>query len=176
LVAALRESKAVGTFFDVGRTALAGPELVEAQRSVGQVVNHSYSHARLSQVSQARRLQEVQTAAKVLGYSNALFLPPFGESDQEVVADVRRTGLTPVYWTVDAQDRRLSPEAIVERALRVRPGGIVRMHDGVETPSRRSPPSSPPSRSGGCARDSSRPPARGRDARRRAVPREAVKP
>ena len=41
------DADAVATFFDVGERAAARPDLVELQRSVGQVANHSYSHARL---------------------------------------------------------------------------------------------------------------------------------
>ena len=47
LVRALKQAGAVATFFDVGERAAARPELVELQRTVGQVANHSYTHAHL---------------------------------------------------------------------------------------------------------------------------------
>jgi peptidoglycan/xylan/chitin deacetylase (PgdA/CDA1 family) len=104
---------------------------VELQRGVGQVANHTYSHVNLTTVSQARRIQELQATARVLDYPNALFRPPFGETDPAVDADVHRSGLVPVDWTVDTGDRRLAAQSIVERALIVEPGGIIRLHEDV---------------------------------------------
>src|SRR5215213_3983094 len=50
LVTALKEAGAVATFFDVGERAAAHPDLVELQRTAGQVANHSYTHAHLPDV------------------------------------------------------------------------------------------------------------------------------
>ena len=47
-------------------------------------------------------------------------------------ADIRRSGLIPVYWTLDAHADAGVPAAIMRRALGVRPGGIVLLHEGVE--------------------------------------------
>jgi peptidoglycan/xylan/chitin deacetylase (PgdA/CDA1 family) len=130
LVVRLRRAKAVATFFDIGERAAAHPDLVELQRSVGQVANHSYSHAHMPELSHARRLQELQTTARVLDYPNALFRPPYGETSPVTDADIRRTGLIAVYWTLDVRDARASAAAIAKRALRVEPGGIILLHDG----------------------------------------------
>lgn len=131
LVATLRKAKAVATFFDVGERAATRQDLVELQRSVGQVANHSYSHPRMPGVSQARRLQELTTAATVLDHPNAFFRPPFGATSPAVDTDIARSGLTAVYWTVDTQDAGSSADQVTERALTVKPGGIVLLHDGV---------------------------------------------
>lgn len=130
LVAALTESRGVATFFDVGQRAAARPDLVERQRSVGHVANQAYSAAPMTDLSQARRYQELQAAAKALDYPNVFFRPPHGTTDAAVEADVRRSGLTPVYWTVDAAHPALSKSEIVDLALRVHPGGIIRLADG----------------------------------------------
>ena len=132
VVAALKKANAVATFFDVGADAAAHQSLVELQRSVGQVANHSYSHPHLSKLSEALRVQELQAAAKVLDYPNVFFRPPYGEPDAQTDVAVRRTGLTSVYWTVDTQDANASTQAIVRRALAAEPGGIILLHDGVE--------------------------------------------
>jgi peptidoglycan/xylan/chitin deacetylase (PgdA/CDA1 family) len=132
IVAALGKAKAVATFFDVGKDAVAHQDLVELQRSVGQVANHSYTHAHLSQVSEARRLQELTATARALDFPNVFFRPPYGEADPQTDAAVRRTGLTSVYWTVSAGDVRAPADVIVKRALAVKPGGIILVHDGVE--------------------------------------------
>lgn len=131
LVARLREVHAVATFFDVGRRAAARPDLVELQRSVGQVASHSYTHPHLPGVSQGRRLQEMQATAQILDYPNPLFRPPYGETSPATDADIRRTGLIAVYWTLDPRDAQSSAAEVTRRALRVEPGGIVLLHDGV---------------------------------------------
>jgi peptidoglycan/xylan/chitin deacetylase (PgdA/CDA1 family) len=132
IVAALDRAKAVATFFDVGKDAVAHQDLVELQRSVGQVANHSYTHAHLAQVSEARRLQELTATARALDFPNVFFRPPYGEADPQTDAAVRRTGLTSVYWTVSAGHVRAPADVIVKRALAVKPGGIILAHDGVE--------------------------------------------
>ena len=132
IVRALRNARAVATFFDTGADAAARQSLVELQRSVGQVANHGYSHSHLSQVSDARRLQELQAGAKVLDYPNVFVRAPFDEAGAEIDSAVRRTGLTPVYWTVDTHDADAPTRAIIERALAVEPGGIILLHDGVD--------------------------------------------
>jgi peptidoglycan/xylan/chitin deacetylase (PgdA/CDA1 family) len=130
LVAALSEARAVATFFDMGERAAGRSDLVELQRSVGQVANESFSAPDMTRVSQARRYEELHAAAEVLDYPNVLFRPPFGHTNAAVEADVRRTGLVPVYWTVDASDSALSAREIVQVALKVRAGGIIRLTDG----------------------------------------------
>ena len=129
---ALRKAKAVATFFDTGADAAAHPGLVELQRGVGQVANHGYSHAHLSQFSEARRVQELQAAAKILDYPNVFFRAPFEEAGASIEVAVSSTGLTPVYWTVDTHDVGASMQAIIERALAVKPGGIILLHDGTD--------------------------------------------
>lgn len=134
LVSALKGTGAVATFFDVGERVTARPDLVELQRTVGQVANHSYTHAQLPALSQGRRLQELTETARALGHPNAFVRPPFGETSPAMDADIRRTGLVPVYWTTDAYDWQRPPvDAIVKRALGLRPGGIVLLHDGRES-------------------------------------------
>jgi peptidoglycan/xylan/chitin deacetylase (PgdA/CDA1 family) len=132
LVATLRRSRAVATFFDIGRNAAAHPSLVEAQRSVGQVANHSYSHPRLTELGSARRIEELRATARTLDHPNAFVRPPYGLTNAQVDADIRRTGLTPVYWTVHTRDTQRTTDAIVAAALTVEPGGVVLLHEGVE--------------------------------------------
>jgi peptidoglycan/xylan/chitin deacetylase (PgdA/CDA1 family) len=133
LVGALKQAGAVATFFDVGQRAAAHPDLVELQRTAGQVANHSYTHAHLPDVSQERRFQELTETARVLDHPNAFVRPPYGETSAATDADIRKTELVPVYWTTDTLDWQQPPvDVIVKRALAVQPEGIVLMHDGHE--------------------------------------------
>ena len=36
-----------------------------------------------------------------------------------------------MYWTLDARDAGASAKAVIRRALRVEPGGIILLHDGA---------------------------------------------
>lgn len=132
LVATLAKARAVATFFDIGERAAARQDLVELQRSVGQVASEGYTAGDLASVSQARRYEELRAAAKALDYPNGLFRPPLGDTSSAVEADAQRSGLTLVYWTVDATGSSLSAAAIAQLALKVAPGGVIRLKDGSE--------------------------------------------
>jgi endo-1,4-beta-xylanase len=133
LVAALKRSRAVATFFDVGGHAARRVDLVNLQRSVGHVANNGYSDAPLTKLPREQRIRELQATARVLDYPNVWFRPADGLTSDELDDDVRGAGLTAVYWTVDAADERLPAAAIVERAMQVQPGGIIRLDEGDET-------------------------------------------
>ena len=131
LVSALKRARAVATFFDVGEKAAEFPHLVELQRSVGQVAGHGWRDRDLTELSAEHRIRELQATARALDYPNAFVRPPYGASSPEADLDIRRSGLTPVYWTIDTGDASLPRQLIVARALQVRPGGIILLHDGV---------------------------------------------
>jgi peptidoglycan/xylan/chitin deacetylase (PgdA/CDA1 family) len=133
LVGAIRQAGAVGTFFDVGERVVDHPELVNVQRTVGQVANHTFTHPHLPQLSQERRFQELTETARALDHPNPFVRPPYGETSPATDADMRKTGLVPVYWTTDTYDWQQPPvDTIVMRALAVRPEGIILLHDGLE--------------------------------------------
>jgi hypothetical protein len=62
LVTALAKAGAVGTFFDIGERAAAHPDLLELQRSVGQVANETYSAPDLTRRAAASRLPRSPSA------------------------------------------------------------------------------------------------------------------
>jgi peptidoglycan/xylan/chitin deacetylase (PgdA/CDA1 family) len=132
LVVALERSRAVATFFDIGGPAARRVDLVDLQRSVGHVANTGYSGTPLTELPREQRIRELQATARVLDYPNVWFRPPRGLTSAELDQAVRRAGLTAVYWTVDAADEGLPAAEIVERALQVRPGGIIRLDEGSE--------------------------------------------
>ncbi|HEX6025661.1 MAG TPA: polysaccharide deacetylase family protein [Solirubrobacter sp.] len=132
LVATLKRSRAVATFFDVGGNAARRVDLVELQRTVGHVANNGYSNTALDELPSEQRIRELQDTARVLDYPNVWFRPPYGRTSAELDEDVRRSGLTAVYWTVDASGATLPAKAIVARALKVKPGGIIRLYEGSE--------------------------------------------
>jgi hypothetical protein len=114
-----------------GQDAAARQDLVELQRSVGHVASHGFSHEPLTRLTSHQLVAELQATARVPDYPNALVRAPGGVMDAAREADVRRSGLTVAGWPIDPGDRHASADAIVRRALAVRPGGIERLHEGV---------------------------------------------
>lgn len=133
LVNALRDAGATATFFDLGSRAAAHPGLVALQRGVGQVGSHAYTHVPLAGLGPGERVEQLQATAAVLRYPNRLFRPPDGATTPLLEADVRASGLQTILWTVDPLDRARGVRAVVVRAASVRPGGIVRLHEGSTT-------------------------------------------
>lgn len=130
VVAALRKAGAPATFFDLGERAAAHPELVDVQRTAGTLANGGYTGVRLTTVSSERRVQELTATARVLEHPNALFRPAHDDSNAEVDADVRRSGLTTIGWTVDADTGAGRTTDIVRAARRLKPGGVLRLREG----------------------------------------------
>jgi len=67
-----------------------------------------------------------------LGVTPTLFRPPFGFTDDNVLAAAAEVGLRTVRWSVDSHDWEEPPAAdIVSRvAAGLHPGAIILLHDG----------------------------------------------
>jgi peptidoglycan-N-acetylglucosamine deacetylase len=133
----LARYRARATFFVLGRSAAAYPELVRQEFAAGHGVgNHTWSHRRLT------GLRGAQLAAEVSGTSAAIqritgapvrcLRPPFAAVDAASADRVRALGLRLVLWDVDPDDwLRPGARTIAGRVLgRVHPGDVVLMHDG----------------------------------------------
>lgn len=126
------------TFFVIGRNAEAYPyfvqDLVRAGHELG---NHTYSHTRLPRLSEAEIRQEIalcnEVLARITGLAPLYFRPPGGRYDQRVLRIARELGLTTVFWTDDPGDYAGLPTEALEARLmnRLRPGGIILLHDNV---------------------------------------------
>jgi peptidoglycan-N-acetylglucosamine deacetylase len=136
LLATLREARAHATFFVVGNRIRYWPEELRAATDVGTIGNHSFSHARLTEVPHWvawLELMRTQADARaVLGWKPRLFRAPYERHDPAVDSIVRRMGLLEVFWSVDARD--WAPGASVRSVVRnvvagLRPGAIVLLHD-----------------------------------------------
>jgi peptidoglycan/xylan/chitin deacetylase (PgdA/CDA1 family) len=132
----LERLHAPATFFVLGGAAAARPDVVRAEQAAGmQIANHTWSHRALptlpagEQRSELRRTQDVLTS--ITGARPRFFRPPnwrFGKLTARVAAGEHLIG---VMRTVDTHDWTLpGVREIVRRALRVKPGGVVAMHDG----------------------------------------------
>lgn len=145
LVRLLRDRRVPATFFVVGNRVRANPAEARLVARAGVVGNHTWSHARLTRLSDAGiRSELVRTRRQLqrLGIRpSRLMRPPYGATNARVNRVVRGLGLVPVLWTIDTRDWAGGTSTqIANRVLsRLRPHGtnIVLQHDGV----RRSPAS-----------------------------------
>lgn len=135
LLAALRASHLRATMFNIGTNAAANPTLVRAQLRAGMWVgNHTNTHPHLTQIGEPAAFDEIAVTQRTLrgitGRRPTLFRPPFGDTNDQVVADASRLRLLEVLWTVDSEDwNSATTEQIVAKAHTLQPGGIILMHD-----------------------------------------------
>lgn len=126
------------TFFCVGVNALAHVDLLSRQVREGHSIgNHTYDHADLELLSEAKVKAQIERGASALKRSGAprpsLFRPPRGFTDEAVGvladADLYQT----VFWTV-CLERFINHQPIVdgvaEMMTHVKPGSIILAHDG----------------------------------------------
>jgi peptidoglycan-N-acetylglucosamine deacetylase len=135
-VRVLRRFHARATFFVVGNRLQYWPSLLRDELRVGDVGNHTWTHALLAGLSpwdQWLELSFTQAAVgTLLGRTPELFRPPYEVHTRETDRIARALGLVEVLWTVDAGDDVPGVKVgQVERAgiAGLRPGAIVLLHD-----------------------------------------------
>jgi peptidoglycan/xylan/chitin deacetylase (PgdA/CDA1 family) len=136
LVRALRRAHAHATFFEVGSRVGLWPAGARASSRIGELGNHTWSHARLPGLSPIDAWHELwwtqRTIGREVGSVPRLFRPPY---DEAVPADEllgRRLGLLDVRWSIDGGDARPGASAVATiRTVvpQLRPGAIVLLHD-----------------------------------------------
>jgi peptidoglycan/xylan/chitin deacetylase (PgdA/CDA1 family) len=140
IMALFKQYQAHGTFFVMGHRVEQYPALVQALIKAGhEVGNHSFSHPRLTKITQLAREQELERTAvdlDLLGCSQAerLFRPPYSAYDDRLQAYLAHTNRRLVLWSIDSGDwRGLAAPAIIKNVLsRVRNGAIIIFHDNDE--------------------------------------------
>lgn len=94
------------TFFVVGSWVDKYPESVKALCDAGhEVMNHSNTHAHMSQLSRDEIIADVNTCndkiEAVTGVRPTLIRPPYGEYDDNVISAIRSIGMEPIQWDVE---------------------------------------------------------------------------
>lgn len=126
------------TFFLVGRAVSAYPGVVARESRQGHALgNHTWDHDHLIILDPAHvreSLRRTDAAIyKATGTHPRIMRPPYGSRDWLVLGEVRRSGYTPVMWSVPlAKDWEYPPaQVIASRILPyVRDGSIIVLHDG----------------------------------------------
>ena len=131
----LAELKVRATFFNLGRAELQYPGVVRREDRAGMWFgNHSYDHPYLTQASPDRLAYQVREPRlihrAITNRWQTFFRPPYGDTNDAVRAEATRRGMVEALWTVDTKDYESTVDQIVARALTVKTGGIILMHDG----------------------------------------------
>jgi len=145
LLRVLDEHRIRAAFFFIGEYLVGGTRrAVESRRwarriaAAGHYVgNHTYDHRRLTALSHAAALAEIDDAAAAIeGATGArpwLFRPPYGALDPWLEGALRDRHLELLLWNVDVDDiRRSDPEETarcIEDQLTFKQGGVVLLHD-----------------------------------------------
>ena len=136
LVAILRRAHARATFFDVGSRVGIWPSGARAAARVGELGNHTWSHAHLVGLSPRAVLGELggtqKEIARTTGHVPQLFRAPYAEAEPADELLARRLGLLDVRWSVDGGDSLAgqTPRNVVRTVVAgLHPGAIVLLHD-----------------------------------------------
>ncbi|EXJ13288.1 polysaccharide deacetylase family protein [Imhoffiella purpurea] len=135
------------TFFVIAEKARAHPELIAAMHEAGhQVCSHGFRHSWWLVISPGRARRLVLQASKVLSRTGIrerrFFRPPYGLMTPPLMRVLRRSGITPVGWSLRSYDTIRSGPADTfaqEIAERARNGDILLLHDAPERPGGRRP-------------------------------------
>jgi peptidoglycan/xylan/chitin deacetylase (PgdA/CDA1 family) len=138
ILAALKDHAARATFFHIGTSVAAHPELVRAVAEAGhEIGNHTHTHplatfwcTRPSRVN--RELDDCNQVLRAAGVVPRRFRPPAGLRNFWLghALPVRR--LTCIGWSARGLERRIhTPEGVADHVLRgLAPGAILLLHEG----------------------------------------------
>lgn len=136
ILAVLREKKARGTFFVLGKNAETRLEILRQTAADGhEIGSHAYSHIFLNTMAVEAYSLELDKSIGIIRqvtHAPTVFRPPGGGYNDQIVLAAGLRGMTTVLWSIDSGDwRGLSAERIANGVLwRIRPGSIVLFHDG----------------------------------------------
>jgi peptidoglycan/xylan/chitin deacetylase (PgdA/CDA1 family)/tetratricopeptide (TPR) repeat protein len=131
--------KNIGTTGDnnavkLGPIAPASYRILEAGNLLG---NHSYTHPVLPKLSEAALDKEINTTSTLLNYviksPPALFRPPYGAVNQNILTKIQAANMKTVIWNVDSEDwadpvpNSVARRVITEAEKQTR--GIILFHD-----------------------------------------------
>jgi len=129
------------TFFVVGRSVEAHPELVRRIVSEGHGLgSHTWSHPELVGLPASRLLRECRrgrrAVERAVGQPVPIFRPPKGHWDARGAAAATALRLRPWIWTQDPRDWEAgkSAEEIVASLEALQSGDVVLLHDGIQSP------------------------------------------
>lgn len=136
----LKKYNAKATFFCIGKNIETHPEILQKVISEGHLVgNHSYSHSKIFDFYNAKKItEELQKTDELLEKFTSqkinFFRPPYGVTTPSIRRALKVTGHKVIGWNIRSLDGGTTDvELILNRIKkRVSPGGIVLLHDTGE--------------------------------------------
>ena len=133
LLTLFEENDGRASFFVLGSNVVKYPEVIKRMDELGfEIGNHSYSHAKLTELTPEYLDAEVEWTNdelnRVLGHGSALVRPPYGAVNEAVRTSVPYPF---AFWSVDTLDWQLKDStAIADYILNtVQDGDVVLLHD-----------------------------------------------
>ncbi len=137
VLAILHKYGVKATFFDVGYLVTDYPNMVRQEYNQGNIVaNHSWSHPVLTYLSAQAILSQLTSTTNAIqaaiGVRPTFFRPPYGATNNAVLAQARHLGYTTVLWDGSAGDWKLPGVGVIISKLLsyARNGAILLLHDG----------------------------------------------
>ncbi|APM38949.1 polysaccharide deacetylase family protein [Clostridium kluyveri] len=135
----LKSNDVKANFFFVGTQINYFPNIVKRAYDEGHLIlNHSWNHLYFTKIDiETIREEIILTENKIndiIGKRPALVRPPYGATDEKVLAAVSGTNNKIVIWSIDSMDwvQNIDKQTIVKNILdNVRPGDIILMHSSV---------------------------------------------
>ncbi len=125
------------TFFDVGYLVADYPNIVRQEYNQGNIVgNHSWSHPVLTYLSAQAIMSQLTSTTRAIqaaiGMRPTFFRPPYGATNNIVLAQARYLGYTTVLWDGSAGDWKLPGVGVIISKILyyARDGAILLLHDG----------------------------------------------
>ncbi|MDK7741259.1 polysaccharide deacetylase family protein [Helcobacillus massiliensis] len=133
VLATLEKYDIPATFFLLGQSAAADPDMVQTIRDKGMKVGgHSQTHPDLTKLGPDGVRRELRDSRKAIGGDLTCMRPPYGASNSRVRSIIAEEKENIVGWTVDPQDwAKPGADTIAKRVVeQTHPGAVILEHDG----------------------------------------------
>jgi len=129
------------TFFMIGENVKYYPEVAKKVADEGNIVaNHSYSHKRDLPIEDKKTMiREINSTQdlifQIIGEKPHLFRSPHGYKSPMLASELKKENLAVVEWSDMTDDYDKPGEKSITKKIlaKVRPGGIIVIHDGDKT-------------------------------------------
>lgn len=139
VLAVLQRYNVPATFFVIGECISQYPDYLQQELAAGNAVgNHTFTHPHLPTLAASAiydELSQTQNAIyHALGMRPAVFRPPYGEYNNDVVNAASQSGMTVINWSAVANDwenPQPAADVIASRILSAAENGaIFLLHEG----------------------------------------------
>lgn len=139
IIEILQNHHVKGNFFFIGSEAEKYPQVVKnAYENGNLVLSHSYHHVDLTTLSNAEQADEINNAGlaiqTIIGKEPAMIRPPYGETNETLIANAKDKGYSVIIWSIDTLDwSQKDAENIIKNVTdNLRNGDIILMHSDSE--------------------------------------------